>query len=121
MVDDEQRGQPETPLDATILGQLSEEQIHALASPQARTTLRYLAERGPATLTELADVVTGTEAAATGSIAGPSRREDVLIALHHRMLPRLAACGFLRYEPDQRAVTDVTIPPTVATLLEGTD
>lgn len=122
MDDGEQLGETESDrVQIGALDRLSEREIRALADPQARVALRYLSEHSPATLDELGDVVTGSEAAATGSIAGPSQRRTNVVRLHHETLPALAACGFVEYDPTDHTVTEAEIPPAVSTLLGQAD
>jgi len=105
----------------TVLDELSEREIRALADPYARTTLRYLDEHAETTLADLADVVTGSEAAATGSISGPQKRRTNLVRLHHQTLPRLTDCGLAAYDPEDSVVSCGGVPGPVVELLEWTD
>ncbi|NIB99434.1 hypothetical protein [Halobacterium sp. R2-5] len=103
------------------LDRLSKREIRALADPQARVALRYLADHSPTTLSDLGDVVTGSEAAATGSIAGPSRHRANVVALHHETLPALDACGFVEYDSTDHTVREADVPDAVWALLERAD
>ncbi|WP_164471851.1 DUF7344 domain-containing protein [Halosimplex salinum] len=122
MVDDPQSAVTDTGrIEAETLDRLSEARIRALADPRARVVLRHLSEDSTAPLSRLADVVAGSEAAATGSVVGPSERDSNRAVLHHKTLPLLAACGLVDYDPDDCTVTDTTISPAVSALLEQVD
>lgn len=76
------------------------ETVHrVLADPQRRRLLRYLGhEDGTATVTELAERLSGAEREGNAS-------DRTRIRLHHVHLPMLAAAGVVDHDEDRVAIT----------------
>lgn len=98
-----------------------DEILDVLSDDHARYALYWLGEHPDATLEQLADVVTGIDAAATDAIATPSDRERARIHLYHVVLPKLDAHGYLDFDADDRTVTGANVPPEVCSLLKLDD
>lgn len=70
---------------------LGEDQFYrALASHHRRRALYYLLETTDSTVEELATVLSGWEAATTGTIQSPADRSAIRLELVHSHLPQLA-------------------------------
>lgn len=94
------------------------DEVHGvLSNPRYRYVVRYLHEHPTTRLDRLADVVAGAEAAATGGIATGTDRRDARISLHHAVLPKLDALGYVEYDPAEKTVARAAIPPAVNSLL----
>jgi hypothetical protein len=98
-----------------------DELFGVLSDRQARLTLAYLSERPTVTLDDLADVVTGAEAAATDDVATPADRKRVRVRLYHVVLPKLVDAGYVEFDPDEERVTGANVPPRIDSLLEAED
>lgn len=106
------------PLDrAAFEGPEADDAFTALSDAQSRYVLRYLYRHPTATLDQLADVVTGAQAAATDTIATADDRERARVTLYHVALPKLDALGYVDFDAEDRTVTRAEIPQTVVSLL----
>jgi hypothetical protein len=96
----------------------SDEALSALSDPYVRHTLRSLHGRRSAALDDLADVVTGMAAASAGTVATAAERDRTRLRLYHVVLPKLDALGYVAFDPDERTVTDVDVPPAALACLD---
>ena len=93
--------------------------IYLLSDRYVRHTLYYLSDESTITLDRLADVVAGLEAAESDAITTPHDRRRIRIRLHHVVLPKLDAAGFLRFDAVDDTVSEIDIPPVVNSLLNA--
>ena len=103
--------------------EISTDQLYrALASEQRRRLLSYLLDGEERTVEEIATVLTGWQAAESGSMQTAADREQVHIELFHSHLPLLDEIGVIRYDEDRGAVEIESLDPAVESLLaEGID
>lgn len=95
-----------------------DEGLRSLAAPERRRILWYLQEHETATVTEIADLLAGWQAADTAAITGPDTHEQIEISLVHRHLPQLAEIGFVQYDATEGSVTAEQLPGWVADVLD---
>lgn len=113
MTEHEQDARRETDL----LGPVDDEVIATLADEERRVVLYFLREHGSASLSELADVVTGWTRTERG-VASPEDRDRVRAALHHVHLPKLESVGLVSYDADSQTVRPQSLSAPEAALLE---
>ncbi|MFC3957082.1 DUF7344 domain-containing protein [Halovivax cerinus] len=83
---------------------MSSEMFEAITTENARYAVYALAHRPDRTLSELADFVVGFGAMRSGTIATPADHENVRIRLHHVVMPKLDAAGYVAYDRDERTI-----------------
>ena len=89
----------------------------ALASPHRRRLLYYLLDREERTAAELASVLSGWEATATGTMYDSADRSSITLQLRHKHLPQLAETGLIAYDPDGDTVRLESLQPQVTHLI----
>jgi len=94
------------------------ELCHALAHPYRRVACYYLDEHGEASLTTLADCVTGWVQSDPGSDA-PADYDAVRAQLHHVHLPILADAELVTYDPVEQGVAFESLSTAATELLES--
>jgi hypothetical protein len=99
----------------------AEESFRILSDPRARDVLRYLFDHSTVRLGRLADVVAGLEATRTDAVVEATDREAVRTSLFHSVLPRLAAAGFVDFDPETRTATEGDVPTAVYAALGVTE
>ncbi|MDS0474482.1 hypothetical protein [Natrinema sp. 1APR25-10V2] len=92
-----------------------------LTDRHARYAIVYLHDHSTATLEELADIVTATDASVEGTLAGPADRDPIRTRLYHLTLPRLEELGFVAFDAERKVVTDADIPTAVTDAMGVTD
>jgi hypothetical protein len=96
---------------------LAEDEFYqALASCQRRRLLSYLLETD-STVDELASVLSGWEATASGTMQTQRDHINCRIELVHQHLPLLANAGLIEYEPDNGSVQLETLHRRVAEII----
>lgn len=90
-----------------------------LADANTRITLRFLTAHDRTTIDELAAVIVGSNAATTASVGSTDAYEQAKIHLHHSIVPRLEDHDLLAYDRATGEVTEATIPPAVAGMLDA--
>ncbi|MDG5758366.1 hypothetical protein QA600_03320 [Natronococcus sp. A-GB1] len=90
-----------------------DELLGLLSTRQVRITLAYLYDHPNATVDDLATAITGAAAVDDGRIAGESEYERAHVYLHHSVLPRLQDHGLIEFDPVDRTVEEVDVPPAV--------
>jgi hypothetical protein len=98
--------------------QVSDDALGALSNPHTRYALRYLREHRRATVDEVVDAVAGAEAAATGAVTGSERRAEVRLSLHHVVLPKLDALGYVAFDSGDGTVERTGVPSAVYDILD---
>ncbi|MCY4733008.1 hypothetical protein KY092_21000 [Natronomonas gomsonensis] len=97
---------------------LAEDEFYrALASSKRRRLLSYLLETTDSTVDELASVLSGWEATATGTMRTQRDRLNRRIELIHVHLPLLANTGLIEYDPATGSVELESISPPVADII----
>jgi DNA-binding transcriptional ArsR family regulator len=81
----------------------------ALANHERRRVLRYLVERGSATVEDLATLLVGWEATEDGETRRPAAHRRATVRLSHVHLPHLADAELVAYDREAG-----TVSPTVA-------
>ncbi|SHH52134.1 DUF7344 domain-containing protein [Halobaculum gomorrense] len=97
-----------------------DELYRAFASKPRRRLLHLLldADAGSRSVDELATLLSGWEAADSGSAVSPNEHVRTRIALTHVHLPRLAELNLIEYDPTEGAVSATAVDPAVATVIE---
>lgn len=76
-------------------------------------------------LSELATILAGWDATASGGMTTPDERRRIEVALHHRHLPHLDAVNLASYDPASKTVTsepvDAAVERVVVHAVEGGD
>ncbi len=92
----------------------------AFASRQRRRLLAILrdTEPGGTSVDELATLLCGYDATATGTMGTPSSRDQLLVALTHVHLPHLDAVGLVDYDRGDGTVASRPLDPEVEELLD---
>jgi len=104
--------------------ELDERTLRALAEPTRRRVLDVLltADR-EWSLSELATVLAGWEATASGGMTTAEERRRIEVTLHHRHLPHLDAAGLASYDPSSKTVTpepvDEAVERAVSNAVDG--
>ncbi|MCU4753793.1 hypothetical protein OB919_17690 [Halobacteria archaeon AArc-curdl1] len=93
----------------------------ALADARVRYTLHYVDEEGTATLEALTDFLTGIDASKSRSVHTSTDWEHIRTSLHHDVLPRLEALGFVVYEGATETVIATGWPEAVTRALQVAD
>ena len=87
-----------------------DEALSVLSHRYRRSVLRYLTdESAPTALDDLTEYVREREAAAVRDGIPTAGHDEVLVALHHRHLPKLAATDAITYDSSARRVDDVSV------------
>jgi DNA-binding transcriptional ArsR family regulator len=98
---------------------LADDQFYrALASTQRRRVLSFLLEETESTVDELAAVLAGWDAAATGTMATPDDHEAIALLFVHAHLPMLDEAGLVDYDPDRETVRVEPLDDAVAALIQ---
>lgn len=93
---------------------LADDQFYrALTSSHRRRLLYYLFENEESTAEELASVLSGWEATATGTMYTASDRSEIRLQLLHKHLPRLADAGLIEYVSSNDTVRLESLHPQV--------
>ena len=94
--------------------EVDERTARALAAPIRRRVLDVLltADR-EWSLSELATVLAGWEATASGGMTTAEERRRIEVTLHHRHLPHLDAAGLASYDPSSKTVTPERVDEAV--------
>lgn len=95
--------------------------VGATGDPRARYAAAYLAEVESASLTELADVVTGWVNAESGEIASRTDRDRTRVHLYHVALPRLADVDVVAFDPEEKTARLAAPRDTVLAVLDWYD
>lgn len=106
---------------ATGSNALSDEELRLLADCRVRYTLEFVQTVSTTTIEDIADYVTGREAAATDQVYTSRDRDRIVITLHHDVLPRLDDHGFLSFDHEAGRIRDVSVPTNVRTFLDEAD
>lgn len=89
----------------------------ALAARPRRHVLYYLLDNAEATVDQLADVLSGWEAAREGTVATLDTHEKHRVVLRHHHLPMLAAADLIRYDDETGNVVIEHVDPIVRDLV----
>ena len=76
----------------------------ALASTRRRRVLYVLLVEEKSSIDKLATVLTGWDSTETGRMATPEDRQQVLVTLQHRHLPRLDEAGLVTFDYEDGTV-----------------
>jgi len=94
--------------------ELDELTARALAAPIRRRVLDVLlAADREWSLSELATVLAGWEASASGGMTTAEERRRIEVTLHHQHLPHLDAAGLASYDPSSKTVTPERVDEAV--------
>lgn len=104
---------------AQLTPQELDEVFRLLAVTDRRRVLRYLQVHEEASVSELADVLTGWKAVERGELTGPADREAIETSLVHVQLPKLSEAGFVEYDAESRTVSGTDLPDWVHRLLDA--
>ncbi|TYL39734.1 hypothetical protein CV102_05475 [Natronococcus pandeyae] len=94
-----------------------DELLELLSDRNVRITVAYLYDHPNATLGELATVIVGKTAVDESRFGTESDYERAYVHLYHSVLPRLDDHELLTFDPDEKAVSDVDVPPVLFTVL----
>lgn len=115
-------GEPEHEFDNVPIEHLSPDVTRAIAAPDRRVVLRYLAETGTAELDRLALVVSGLSTyGGDGRLATAEDYRRTRIELHHVHLPQLARAGLVVYDAENVRVAAGADIGAVGDLLDEFD
>lgn len=94
--------------------------VDAMADQRRRTVLQTLTENGQSatSMTTLTDAV--AERATSEALSDDEHRQRILLALHHRHLPKLADAGLVRYDSEGGRIRS-TLGDSEQDLLETVD
>ena len=111
-------GRADAALDATVEvpdpWELDERTLRALVEPTRRRVLDVLlAADREWSLSELATVLAGWEATASGGMTTAEERRRIEVELHHRQLPHLDAAGLASYDPSSKTVSPEPVDEAV--------
>lgn len=84
-----------------------------LSTEDARYAVYALAHDPDQTLSQLADFVVGFTAMRSGTITTPADHENVRIRLHHAVLPKLDAAGYVTYDRSNQTIEPANRHDTV--------
>lgn len=90
-----------------------------MSHPYRRVVLYYLREHERASVSTLADCVTGWFQAGPGADGGETDHESVTVKLTHVHLPKLADEGFATYDREAGTVTLAALPAVADDVLSA--
>jgi hypothetical protein len=127
MTDDARSGStPDSAVEVPHPWGLDERTARALSATTRRRVLDVLlGTDGEWSLSELASVLAGWKATASGGMTAPDERRRIEAELHHQHLPHLDAVGLASYDPASKTVSpepvDEAVERAVTSAIEDGD
>lgn len=92
--------------------------FRALASRERRRLLSLLLEEEERDVEELATLLLGWDATASGTASDPEDRRRTALRLRHSHLPKLDDAGLIDHDPDRGTVRLASLDPATVELIE---